>query len=64
MDILGASKSDLKDGIKHPVALFIFGMLFAAFLFPMIAKQLGVLKAKGGTLSKIIPAKFTTTTAA
>ncbi len=59
MQVVAKTKSDLKAGFKHPVALFFFGMLFAAFLFPTVASQLGKLKAKGGTLSKIIPTSFT-----
>jgi hypothetical protein len=61
MEAISATKSDIKDGIKHPVALFVFGMLFAAFLFPFIATQLGKLKARGGAASKLIPMRFTRT---
>ncbi len=56
---LGKAKTDIKAGFRHPVALFFFGMLFAAFLFPIVAKWLGTLKAKGGALSNVIPASFT-----
>lgn len=61
MEIVNKTKSDVKAGLKHPVALFFFGMLFAAFLFPVIAKMLGGLKAKGGVLGNVIPASFTKT---
>lgn len=61
MEAITQTKSDIKAGIKHPVALFVFGMLFAAFLFPMVAMWLGKIKAKGGAASKLIPMKFTRT---
>lgn len=61
MQIVGKTKSDIKSGLKHPIALLLFGMLFAAFLFPMIASFLGKTKASGGVLSRIIPQKFTKT---
>jgi hypothetical protein len=59
MEVVSKTKSDIKSGLKHPVALFFFGMLFAAFLFPMVATWLGKLKAGGGTVSKLIPTSFT-----
>jgi len=61
MEVVSKTKSDIKAGLRHPVALFFFGMLFAAFLFPMVATWLGKLKAGGGALSKVIPASFTKT---
>ena len=59
MQVVSKTKSDIKSGLKHPVALLFFGMLFAAFAFPMIAGWLGKLKAKGGAVSKVIPTSFT-----
>jgi len=59
METVSAAKSDIKAGVKHPVALFVFGMLFAAFVFPMLARWLGSVKAKGGTAAKLIPGAFT-----
>jgi hypothetical protein len=59
MQVVAKTKSDIKAGLRHPVALFFFGMLFAAFLFPMVARWLGVLKAKGGPVAAVIPAAFT-----
>lgn len=59
MQVVAKTKSDIKAGLKHPVALFVFGMIFAAFLFPMVAKWLGALKAKGGTLGSVIPSSMT-----
>lgn len=59
MEVVNKTTSDVKAGLHHPVALFIFGMLFAAFLFPPIARMLGNVKAKGGTASKFIPGSFT-----
>jgi hypothetical protein len=61
MQLLSKTKSDVKSGLKHPVALFFFGMLFAAFLFPMLASWLGKLKASNPTIGKVIPASFTRT---
>lgn len=58
-DPVASTMSDVKAGIKHPIALFLFGMLFAAFLFPMIAVALGKLKAKGGIWGTVVPGKFT-----
>jgi hypothetical protein len=55
---IAKTKSDIKAGLKHPVALLLFGMVFAAFAFPMIASWLGKVKAKGGTFANLIPAKF------
>jgi hypothetical protein len=43
----------------HPVIVFLFALVFAAFLFPWIARQLGALKAKGGALAAVIPGAFT-----
>jgi hypothetical protein len=59
MEVIGKTTADIKSGFKHPVALFLFGMLFAAFLFPPVARMLGGWKAKGGTVSKFIPNSFT-----
>jgi hypothetical protein len=59
MNVIGDTKSDIKSGFKHPVALFLFGMVFAAFLFPPVARMLSTWKAKGGTVSKLIPNSFT-----
>ena len=59
MEIVSKTKDNVKAGLKHPVALFFFGMLFAAFLFPMVAKWLGTLKAKGGPVAAVIPSSFT-----
>ena len=61
MEVVSKTSADVKAGLKHPVALFLFGMLFAAFLFPTVAKFLGAQKAKGGALSKVIPGSFTRT---
>ncbi len=61
MDVVNKTTAQVKAGVKHPVALFLFGMLFAAFLFPTVAKFLGTQKAKGGALSKVIPGAFTRT---
>jgi hypothetical protein len=54
----------------RPVWYILFGMLFAAFLFPFIAKQLASLKYKlvagggvGKTVGDLIPTRFTGTTA-
>lgn len=44
---------------SHPVAAVVFGMLFGAFLFPMLSSMLGKLKAKGGLWDKVIPGKLT-----
>jgi len=43
----------------HPVIIVLFGMVFAAFAFPFIARQLGAIKAKGGPLAAVIPGGFT-----
>jgi hypothetical protein len=43
----------------HPIAWFLFGMVFSAFLFPVVARFLGGLYMKGGVWSKIIPQRFT-----
>lgn len=57
--VVGKTKSDLRTVVKHPVFFVLFGMVFAAFLFPMIATWLGKVKAKGGALSKVVPNAFT-----
>ena len=59
MEIVSKTKSDVKSALKHPLALFFFGMLFAAFLFPMVAGALGKLKTSSPTLGKLIPDSFT-----
>jgi len=59
MKVLSDVKSNVKAGFKHPVALVLYGMLFAAFLFPMISGWLGKVKAKGGVVANLIPTKFT-----
>jgi hypothetical protein len=61
MEVVSKTKSDIKAGFKHPVALVLYGMLFAAFVFPMVAKWLGGVKAKGGAVANLIPASFTRT---
>ena len=53
------TKDEVKMIVSHPVGMFVFGMLFAAFVFPIVAVMLGKWKAKGGTVSKLIPTKFT-----
>lgn len=53
------ARSVLGEIKRHWVWMILFGLLFAAFLFPIIAKWLGTLKAKGGTVAKLIPAAFT-----
>lgn len=55
----GGARSLMSYVRAHPVAFIAGGMLFAAFVFPWIARQLGVLKAKGGFWDKIIPAALT-----
>ena len=55
------TKDEVKMVATHPIGMFLFGMLFAAFVFPLVAKMLGSWKAKGGTASKFIPNAFTRT---
>ena len=45
---------------SHPVAAVLFGMVFGAFLFPMVARFLGKVKAsRPNDVGKVIPGKFT-----
>lgn len=61
MNPVATTKSDVKGIFKHPIALLVFGMLFAAFLFPLIGGWLYNLKAGGNaTLANLIPSQFTT----
>lgn len=58
-NVLKKTKSDVKSVFAHPVWYLLFGLLFAAFLAPMIMGWLGSLKAKGGVFA-YIPSFMTT----
>jgi len=44
---------------RNWLGALLFGMVFAVFAFPVVAKFLGGLRAKGGLWAKVIPASFT-----
>jgi len=43
----------------HPVAFLFGGILFGAFLWPMVRNTLAGWRAKGGLAAKLIPETFT-----
>jgi hypothetical protein len=46
--VVSAAKTDVRDVLRKPIWYFVFGVLFAAFLFPMVKSYILVpLKSKG-----------------
>jgi hypothetical protein len=63
MNPVSKAKSEVSSALgfvkSHPIAAVLFGMVFGAFLFPILARFLGNLKARGGIAAKVIPGAFT-----